>query len=290
VGSFEQLVVRVEEAVKAASIDIFGEHLEVELVGTFQGYALVLAEDGRAARVKWNGDSGAIELVHHELIQISSFGRDEVGSYLKTEAKKAIRSLAKGEVSEAMEKIKSLLPYINQVPVDRPEAIETLISLHSGDRSWKRFFVEKADVIRRTILDEAESLQRDRLHPKFRALYGGVIAESDLETYKEVVFESLENVSVRAQTLSNQIIAAVGIAKQKSISGEHSALVTSLFAFADDLVHDLSSVKKTVTEAVRLTKSITPLSKLHDALAGDFHDREVAGRFVIRMCERLGNT
>lgn len=289
VGSFEQLVVRVDEAIRSSVAEIFGESIAVELAGTFHGYAIVLAEDGRGARVKWEDDKGVIKLVHHELIQIRSFRQDDVGDYLKTEAKKAVRSLAKGDVAAAMERIKALLPFVQKIPTDRPEAVEALISLHAGDRLWKRLFVEKADVIRRMTLDDLKALQEDRLLPKFRSLYDGKVAASDLENYREVVIENLHNVSTRADNLATQVSTAVGNAKQKTVDEKHSSVVTSLFAFADDLRHDLCSVGKTANEAVRLTKNITSLGRLHDALATDFHDREVAGRFVTKMCERLGN-
>lgn len=290
VGSFEQLVVRVDEAIRSASAQIFGSDVVVELAGTFHGYAIVLAEDGRGARVKWEDDKGVIRIVHHELISIQSYGNDDVGEYLKTEARKAARSFVSGDVDSAVNRIKTLLPFLPKIPVDRPQAVESLLALHSADRAWKRLFAEKADVIRRLMLEEIKAIHEDRLRPKFRSLYDGKVTESDLETYRDVVIDSLNNVAKRSDSLAAEVSCAVQKAKEKQIKDTDESVVTSLFAFADDLRHDLCSVRKTATEAVRFTKNVTSLSQLHDALVSDFQDREVAGRFVIKMCERLGNT
>jgi hypothetical protein len=286
IGSYEHLIARIDEAVRSDAARLFGAKIEAHVVGTFSGYAIVLAEDGRFLRIKYDEVKGSVRVVGHEMLKVASYSPDELGSYLKSESQRAVDSLLRGNVEEALSRLKGLTRFVERRPThDEPQIVEAMATFYRSDRLWRRVFQEKADHIRRMVLDEITAIHEDRLQVKFRSLYDGSVSATDLESYRELVIENLNQIGERTDNLLRQVTDAAREAKGRK-DGE--AVVTSLFAFADDLVEDLRSVKKTASESTRQLTRVDCLGKFHDTLAEGFRDRELASRFVIKMSKRLG--
>jgi len=287
-GSYEHLISRIEAAVRADSVRLFGAKIEASVVGTFPGNAIVLAEDGRFVRVKYEDKNEALKILSHESVSVPSFAPSEMDGYLKSESQKAADAFVKGDVDGALQKLKGLVRFVeNKDPTREVQIVDAMVVFHRSDRPWKQTFNEKADTIRRMMLDELASIHEDRLHVKFRSLYDGSVGEADLETYRELVIESLNKIVARADALRKQVSATVISAKARKIDDE---AVTSLIAFGENLNEDLGSTKKSVREATQRVRRVENLGKLHDAFAEDFRDRELAGRFVVKMSQRLGES
>ena len=286
IGSYEHLIARIEEAVRS-DVRIFGSKVEARIVGTFTGYAIALAEDGRFARVKYDEVQGAIRVLGHEMLKVPSYAPGkELNGYLKTESLKAVESFMSGDAAGAMARMKELGRFVERTPAQNDAQVtEGLIAFHRSDRPWKQVFRDKADHIRRTVLDEIASISEDRLQVKFSSLYDGSANEADLEKYRELVIENLNKIGERADGLLQQLVAACAVQS----GSVQTPVVTSLFAFADDLVEDLRTVKKVAHESGRQMERVDCIGKLHDSLAADFQDRVIASRFVLKMTQRLSD-
>jgi hypothetical protein len=284
-GSYEHLIARIEDAVRAEVVHLLGAKIEASVVGTFPGSAIILAEDGRFVRVKYEDKQGSLTILSHETLQVASFAPDKLDDYLKSESQKAADSFVQGDVAGALQKLKGLVRFVeHKNPARDAQIVDALVMFHRSDRPWKKVFAEKADTIRRMMLDEVASIHEDRLHVKFRSLYDGSVSETDLETYRELVIESLNKIGERADRLHTQVSAALSVVKAKKIDDD---AVVSLLAFGEDLVEDLNTTRKTARDATQRVRQVESLGKLHDSFAEDFRDRELAGRFVMKMSQRL---
>lgn len=288
VGSFEHLIARIEEAVRASAEQLFGAKIESSVTATFQGYAIVLAEDGRFVRVKYEDKKGQIKILGHEPVKVETFEPGKLDGYLKSESGKAVEAFLKGDVAGALSRLKGLVPFVESKTAPQDDRIvEAMVAFYRSDRPWRQVFIEKADTIRRLVLDEVAAIHEDRLQVKFRSLYDGSVNEADLEKYRELVIENLQKIGARANTLIEQVSGAVRDAKAKKLD---DAAVVSLIAFGDDLIEDLNATRATVRGASQRIGRIDCLGKLHDSFAEDFRDRELAGRFVMKMSQRLGES
>ncbi len=277
VGSYEHLVARVEEAVRAEAARLFGASGGTRVVGTFPGYAIVMVED-RFFRVKFDEVLGRVRVTQPEALKVASYSKDDLGGYLRSESLRAVTSFRNGAVDDAFGRLRELVRLIEPSQNDAA-VVEAMIALHKTDRSWKKVFEVRGDEIRRMVLDELSSINEDRLRIRFRSLYDNPTKDQDLESYRASVTSALARLAERADDLVNKIV---------SVREEEQAAVpavASLFSFTDSLVEDLRVVGKTATGS-RMTR-VDCLGRLHDALAEDFHDRELAGRFVIKMIKRL---
>lgn len=287
VGSFEHLIARIEEAVRAEAVQLFGAKIESSVTATFQGYAIVLAEDGRFVRVKYEDKKGQIKILGHEPVKVESIAPDKLDSYLNSESQKAVDAFLAGDVSAAMTRLKSLVPFVeNKTAPQDDRMVDAMVAFYRSDRPWRRVFTEKADTIRRLVLDEVAAIHEDRLQVKFRPLYDGSVSGADLEKYRELVIENLQKIGERSGTLIEQVSVAVRDVKAKKLDDE---AVVSLVAFGEDLIEDLNATRATVRGAAQRVRKIDCLGKLHDTFAEDFRDRELAGRFVMKMSQRLGD-
>lgn len=288
VGSYEHVIARIEEAVRADSVKLLGAKLEAHVVGTFPGYAIVLVEDARFLRIKYEESQGVIRITGQESVQVESFAPDKLDTYLKNESQRAADAFVAGDVAGAIKRLKGLTKFVeHKNPQRDAQIVDAVIVFQRSDRLWKQVFAEKADVIRRSVLDEIASIQQDRFQSKFLSLYDGTIGESARETYRELVIESLVKIADRASLLAGQVEASVLDAQSKKIE---DANVRALFAFSADLVSDLRGTHKAVRETLQRVLRLDCLGRLHDALAEDFKDRELASRFAVKMSKRLGET
>lgn len=284
VGSFEERARLIESAVNSDAVRLFGTQVESKVVGTFPGHAVVLAEDGACVRVKYEINGNVAKLLSFDRVADTVESRH---SFLNVQAKEAATLLSQGRISEAKAVIKHLATLVDSAsPQQDDQIVDAMISFRRADRPWKATFREKADTMRRLVLDEAGEIHKDRIQPKFKSLHNGTLKSSEVDRYRDLVIESIKILDTRTTRLQEQVESAIGAVKALKIEDPS---VGSYLSFSHDLADSLQSNHKTITEGLRRVKRTDSLGKLHDSLAEEFSDCEVASRYVISMSKRLGD-
>jgi hypothetical protein len=284
-GSFEELTRKIESVVLAESARFFGAATPVRVIGTYSTHVVVLAEDGRSLRVRYETKDGLIKILGHEAVKAESATAEQKYDLLKSEAIQAARSLVKGDLAEAKTRLKDIVQLVDSRSIHKDaQLVDAMVAFRRSDRPWKEAFNEKADTIRRLVLDEVSGINKDRIQPKFSSLNDGGVKASEIEKYRDLVIESIKKLDEHCGCLYKQVTDAVIAARAKGI---HDPTVKAYLTFADDLADDLRSTQKTASEALKRVTRTESLGKLHDALATDFGDRETASRYVIKMSKRL---
>lgn len=286
-GSFEHVTSRVEAEVRKNALRLFGEQIEAKVVGTFPGYAVAVADNGKAVRFRFEDTEGSIRIGLYEAIQVDSIPAEQRYTLAQTESNKVAELLQSGQLVEARAKLKGLTRLVDgRSPVHDEQLVDAIIGFRKIDRPWRQAFSIKADEIRRSMLDEATQIAKDRIEAKFKSLLNGAVAEDQIDTYRELVTDCLEKLQVRTATLQSEVVSALQALRDKPCT---DANVSKLLAFGDDLADDLASTDKTIRESLARILRTESRAKLHDVLAEDFRDRELSGRFVIKMSKRLSS-
>lgn len=285
VGSYEQLSSRVEAAVRNEAVRLFGQKVEVAIGATFASHAMVFSEDGRVLDVQFEDVRGTIKIVSFAAPKVAELAStDSRRAHVQTESKHIAELLTKGSLDEATSRLKALSSLVEgKSPHHDEQIVSAMIAFRRSDRPWKATFHEKADTIKRLVLDEAEKIQKDRIQIKFRSLYDGTVARSDLGKYSDLVETAIKDIGARASELRNQLASQVSTARAETADPS----IVQLWGFAEDLIEDLRLVSNTLTEALRRVSRTDCLGRLHDALAQDFINQELAARFVLKTAQRL---
>ncbi len=283
VGSFEERARLVEFAANCDSVRLFGAKIESKVVGTFPSHVVLLAEDGRCVRVKYEINGNEAKLLSHEAVVVSTVeSRQEL---ITLQAKEAASLLSQGRISEAKPVLKHLASLVdNTSPQQDDQVVDAMIAFRRADRPWKAAFREKADTMRRLVLDEVGEIHKDRIQPKFKSLHNGALKQHEIDNYRNLVIESIKNFDTCTTRLQESVEQAIGTVKGLKID---DSSVKSYLNFAHDLADSLQSNRKTATEALRRVKRVDSLGKLYDSLAEEFNDCEVASRYVVSMSKRL---
>lgn len=282
VGSFEERTRLIESAVSSDSVRLFGMQVESKVVGTFPGHVVVLSEDGKCVRVKYEINGHAAKLLSFDRVADTVEERKNLSN---TQAKEAATLISQGRISEAKSVIKHLAALVDSAsPQQDDQIIDAMISFRRADRPWKATFREKADTMRRLVLDEAGEIHKDRIQPKFKSLHNGTLKRNEVDRYRDIVIESIKILDTRTTRLQEQVESAISAVKELKIEDPS---VGSYLNFAHDLADSLRSNSKTVTEALRRVKRTDSIGKLYDSLAEEFGDCEIASRYVTSMSKRL---
>lgn len=283
VGSFEERARLIESAANSDSVRLFGVQIESKVVGTFPAHAVVLSEDGKCIRVKYEINGNVAKLLSFDRVAVDTV--EERKNLSNTQAKEAATLLSQGRISEAKAAIKHLVALVDSTsPQQDDQIIDAMISFRRADRPWKATFREKSDTMRRLVLDEAGEIHKDRIQPKFKSLHNGTLKSTEVDRYRDLVIESIKILDTRTTRLQEQVESAIGAVKELKIEDPS---IGSYLNFAHDLADSLQSNHKTVTEALRRVKRTDSLGKLYDSLSEEFGDCEVASRYVTSMSKRL---
>ncbi len=292
-GSFEHLRARVEESLEESSSRLFGKDAPFQVLGTFQGYAIVLSEDARLFRVKFQeSDVGEIKIVGAEQISVPVYSASNMDQFLIREAKSVVDAFLKGSVSVAHEKLRGLAHFAKDTPCLVPEkVVESFATMVRGERPWKRLYAERANQIRSVFTkEEAKKLDQDHLVSKFHALYDGTVQESDHSGYRDLVLSDLNYLSGRIDSLlgsTNVSLKLFNDSRSKLRAEDTDPLLSMFESFSEDFGQDLVFIKRALTEAMQHLGRVDELGKVYDVLAEALHSYEVAGRFVEKMSRRL---
>lgn len=291
-GSYEQLVVRLSEALRKSGPALLGSGEHFELAGTFKGYAIVHNEDrSKAFRVKYDlSESKEAVLISAEEVELKTYTPRQ---YASAQAKAFVEDFFTGAKTSASEHLKKLVPVVArleaapEVPVTPSEEVSSAIK---GERTWKTIFESKASLIKGSIAGLSSKIEESRLKPKFRKLYDGSLTESDLSAYRALVTSDIQYVLGRYDALLNSVETAVSAYKGAvpALKTDTSDATVKMFeSFTSDYLSDLRDLKMLLSESVNSINRVDELSKIYDLLASELYTYEVAGSFVEKMSGNL---
>lgn len=288
IGSYEHLAAKIDEAVTASAQKIFGEAVTegVCRVGTFEKSVVVLAPDGRFAKVQFESAAdGSIKLTTSEPVAVPVYEASNINEYLLKEARTIVNSILAHDEDTASTKLTSLMSVIPEAvqPTETDLVSGIVFSIHA-DRPWKRIYRERSEQINSFLGEAIKEIESKKLLAKFDTMLNGM-TEDKLEGHRELVIADLDYTLEGITKLVTQLEAAGDLAdvKDATETEEDHLLVTTFAAFTEDLKLDLLSVRAAVTEAKTSVKSVPGLGRLYDALAEESFRYEVASRFAAAM-------
>lgn len=270
-GSYEAKIEEVTRAVHAGLGDV-----PFEVVATQESGAVVYS-GGKYVRVELT-ENGPV-LVD---LDVEVFDAASMHGFVEREAGLVVDLFLRGEVKSAVVRLENLVPKI-RISGGKVAKIEGMIA---APRPWKRLFESREDHILGFIADDVEALEEGQLRQKFGRLYDGAIEEGKLDAYEDRVTEGLRIVLDRLGQVRDEVGTA--LAEATDALSESTGPVAEMFGrFADDLFDDLYTIHESGSHAIEAVDDIRSRGRLCDTLVGGLHDREVAGRFVVVVANRM---
>jgi len=290
-GSYEQLSVRIETAIKGEQARLF-ENAEPEVLGTFPGYAVVQTSAGKLFRAKYEcADSGAVHVLSAEPLKANIYAKAALPTFLRDEAKAVADLFLKGSVAEANKKVSLLVKLVDETrSYDETAIVASFVERLSTDRLWKRTVAARATEMRTMLGESYEQFDSNKLRAKFFKLYDGSLSsEKSLESYRGLVNEDLGKLTDRLNTVLTQTLGSVGSLREIVVATADSsnATMAAFGSFAEDLVDDIRTIKQHLEETVQGVGGVDARGKMYDSLAEEILRFELAGAFVVQMTNRL---
>jgi hypothetical protein len=249
-GSYEHLRAQVEEAIGAAREQLFESAAPVKILATFAGHALVLSEDAKVFRVKFEQtERGGVAPISAEALSVPAYNAQTLDRFALREAQAYVDAFFNSAKTEAASHLQTLLPLIKEKapappPVKITEAFQNLVK---GERGWKKVYTERLSQIRASVQDSLPKLDEGRLPEKFRRLYDGKTPAAELNNYKGLVTSDLkylgERVEALLETAEKDVAAFKGQVPALKVE-ERDATVKMFESFSEDFLADLRGVKK----------------------------------------------
>jgi hypothetical protein len=289
-GSFEHRAVRVEEALKREKAKFF-ENADVQVLGTFDGAAIVLSETGKLFKVAYEETSGAVTIRGTQPVSGAVYPREAMPAYLRKESKAAADLFLGGHVEQANRKVAQLAKLVeaNAVYTD-DRIVDSFIASITGTRAWKQALGEKTEAELKAVLGEAfDEIESNKLQAKFSKLYDGSLSAAQMEEYRALVQEDVghltERLSVVYEEASKAVAQLRGISEK--VTDDQRATVNAFVSFVEDLLADLSEAKQALAETLQGADGVGALGRLFDTLTEELLRYETAGGFVARMTTQL---
>jgi hypothetical protein len=292
-GSYEQLRTQVAESIESSREKLFGSQSPVQVLGTFAGYAIVLSEDAKVFRVKFEKtQAGGVAPLTVEALSVLAYKPETMSDFAAREARAYVDAFMDGSKTVAMEHLKNLVPIVPAGKGTLPPAqiVEAFGNLVKGERGWKKVYTERIAQIRSTVKEELPKLEEQRMHDKFRRLYDGSIPKTDLESYKDLVTSDLNYLGQKIETLLSETEKSVTVFNGvvPALKTERKDPTVQMFeSFSEDFVADLKGVKKALLETTDHLNGVDDFGKIYDLLANELYRYEVAGQFVRKTSHRL---
>lgn len=271
IGSYEE---RISEANAVARV-LLGE-TPFQVVATRDDGAVIYT-DGKFLRLELR-ESGPVL----SDLDVQIFDRSNRHGFAEREAAAVADLFLQGAVKSAVSRLENL------VPLARPttDPVEKIESLLASPRLWKRQFKARHDQVVSFLGEEVETLNEGRLRRNFGKLYDGSIEDGKLDSYEDRVAESLGTALSKLEQIRDEVGAALATAT--SALAEASGTVADTFShFADDLFSDLRLLYEVSSRTIETVDDLRSRGRLCDALAEGLHEREIAGRFVVVVANRM---
>jgi hypothetical protein len=277
-GSFEEISLRVEQAVSREPGRVFGEDGgAIKVVGTFGGYAIVVNSKAQFVKVMYEvANSGEFMIVGVEKLAIPVYDTPEkVRGFLRSEASTVVESFYHGDYDGALERVVQIMRTMDGTAAySDAQVVANMIEVAQAPREWK---------VKLGVKSLGETIEVPEYEAKFSKINDGSVPAEKLEGYRAIVAADLKNLTDRMgatkvtveeafASLTNLIDTYPELAVEESVA--------EIKAFINDLSADLIGAQASVTEALTGISSIPALSELYDVLAEGLNRQEVAGRYI----------
>jgi hypothetical protein len=212
-------------------------------------------------------------------------------AFIKNEALDVAERFLEGGLEGARRGIQGLIAVVDGKPSpSEDELVTAILSAIASPRPWKRLYEQKADQIKRYVVNELVVINENRLHPKFRKLHDGSMSSAEANEFRDLVESdtraAIERFLALAESTKGCFEAARSVLGKTGSSGEED--IVEVFTFlGDDLTRDLFSLHKMLSGSLTELNRVDCLGKLYDALAESFYAYEVASSFVSKASNRL---
>lgn len=287
-GSYEQLSVRIETAIKGETARLF-ENAEPEVLGTFPGYVVVQTSAGKIFRAKYeSSDSGVVHVLSAEPLKANIYTKAALPMFLRNEATAVADLFLRGSVADANKKMAQLVKLVDETRNYAEKDIATaFVERLSTDRLWKRTVASQATEMRTLLGESYEQFDANKLRAKFFKLYDGSLPS--VESYRGLVNEDLGKLTERLDAVYAQALGSVGHLREIAVTtiDPQNATMAAFGSFAEDLVDDLRTMQQQLAETIQGVTSVSARAKMYDSLAEEILRFELAGAFVVQMTNRL---
>jgi len=212
-GSYERLIEMLAEEVGKASDRLFGSACQVKLVSTYPNYAVVLAESGQAARIRFETSrEGVPMIVSHEPYTFQSVSPKDPKAFVESRSQEIVNALLEGDDGRAYLRAKEVLPLVEDQKAAAPADFVCLVTDQLDRKcAWKTAYEENIGQIHKRLGSELGLADQSRVEAKFQKLYDGSIPVEQRTGYSDLVrsdligvIESFEKIRNRVNALSER--------------------------------------------------------------------------------------
>jgi len=283
-GSYEQRIAAIEAAITDDRERLFGTTGEIQVVGTFASHAVVVSEDTKFYKVYLTEDG--IPTVA-QVFEVPTYSLSKLATMRKAQASQVAESLASNDTAKALQGLENLVSD-SSLP-NEDVMVDSLLSAMRQDRVWKKVFRARAQTMEAYAQSMATSDRTDRLRTKFARLYDGSTLSEDRDTLRKQVVEAFEGLAkdIGELRVSTESASKLLIGLLATVNSEGSEALAAFGGFAEDLAVDLKEMLEVAQGAPGWLGGTDQLARLYDAMAAEFFNHEVAGRFVSKLTQHL---
>jgi hypothetical protein len=289
-GSFEQLAVRLDEAVQENRSLFVGEsNSEVTRLATFPGRVVVAVSDGRYFEAKYSDKDGSLVIENAKAMDVPVIDSSNAADFVRSYTLSAVDAILSEDTGAALTKILALsgLQEDQQTQAER-DYIEEVSALLQRHGVWRTMFAEQPDDLRRQVVDKLEAIREAQLDSKYKPLYEtDDIPEEKFEDYRDLVVGDLHIIAERLETAQHNAEKAylpfVEAMSEAELEEEEAATLGEFSAFAEDYIGDLQEMRELIVDALKNEQCVSCLGHIYDQFTEALNDLEVASAFVERM-------
>lgn len=287
-GSYEHLSLRLDDAILENSKFFTGDvKSDVARIATFKDRVVVGTSDGRYLSARYEDVDGQIHFGGPETLDVPMVDSVNVSEYVDSYVDKIVNSLMIGDKDEGKEQILALINLKESVDDNSTDLASLVFDIVSGDSDWKRAYRENLSSIRGQLGNIAESIDNAQIEVKYSPLYNGTLPEEKFHLYLEPAKKDLGVIGSRLSTLENKVesvyLPFVEIANSTVLEGDDKDTVSQFVGFAEGLTSEIHDLREHVKIAVENEQCAMCLGQIHDAIADNLTDYEIAGSFVEHM-------
>lgn len=280
-GSYERLIERLAEEATKASDRLFGKACQVKLVSTFTNHAVVLAESGKAARIRFETNhDGVPMIVSHESYNFTSVKQGDSVTFVEARSKEIVTALLEGDDARALSRAREVLPLVeDKKEIVPPADFVKLVQEQFGRQTaWKTAYEESVGQIHKRIGSDLGLIDQNRVEAKFTKLYDGSMSIDERAGYEGLVrsdliriIESFERLRDRIGALTEKFTAlAASVEEDKRLMG----------GFALDFEEDIQRAAKILRESEAGVFDVAARGQLHDVASTAMYRYDVAARYI----------
>jgi hypothetical protein len=289
-GSFEHLSLRLDDAVvENSSLFVGKDEVDVARIATFKDRVIIGTADGRYISAKYEDVDGKIKFGAMEALDVPLVDTSNVSEYVEDYIGRIVESLMVGNKSDGQNRIVALMNLQESVEDNSTDLATLVYDIVSEVPVWKQAYRENVHSIKSALGKIIESIEKSQPEVKYMPLYDGTLPEERFSLYLEPARRDLGAVGERLSTLESKVektyLPFIEIAKSAVLEGDEKETMDQFITFAEGLNAEVHSLREHIKIAVENEQCAMCLGQIHDAVASNLSDYEIAGSFVEHMAK-----